>query len=83
MSEGTFYKGEPGLDGDSPLVGGIYEDDVVYDVDAVVEALRVAWKMMPEENLSHALRVITQGEEDYLGPEELLETINEFILQNN
>jgi hypothetical protein len=52
------------------------------DIDATVEALREAWKCMPDMSLSELLDTVTPLPFVEMTNSELIETLNEFIHQN-
>jgi hypothetical protein len=56
-------------------------DDTI-DIDATIEALREAWKIMPNAPLSLLLDTVTPAPFCELTNKELIESLNEFILQN-
>ena len=59
------------------------EDSLVpNDIDGVVEALREAWKCVPDMSLSELLDTVTPEPFCEMNSEELIESLNEFILQN-
>lgn len=53
------------------------------DVDATIEALREAWKCAPSYPLSQLLDEVTQMPFCELTNDELIQSLNEYILQNN
>lgn len=55
-------------------------DDI--DIDATVEAIRTAWKCVPDISLSELLDAATPMPFCELKNSELIEALNEFILQN-
>jgi hypothetical protein len=52
------------------------------DIDATVEALREAWKCMPDMSLSELLDTVTPLPFVEMTNSELIETLNEFIHQS-
>lgn len=61
----------------------IYDEEVDYiDIEATVEAIREAWKCVPEVSLSELLDMVTAMPFCELKNEELIAELNEFILQN-
>lgn len=60
-----------------------YEDrNEFIDIDATVEALREAWKLMPHAELSEVLDTIAPMPFVELSNAELIENFNSFIHQN-
>lgn len=57
-------------------------DNDYIDVDATIEALREAWRLVPDMGLSQLLDSVTPMPFCELTNEELIEALNEFILQN-
>ena len=59
-------------------------DDTEYsvDIDATVEAIREAWKCVPHMQLSELLDTATTMPFVELSNQELIHSLNEFILQN-
>lgn len=57
-------------------------DNGYVDIDGTVEALRAAWKCVPEMSLSELLDTVSQMPFCELSNQELIEQLNEFILQN-
>jgi len=55
-------------------------DDI--DIDATIEAIRAAWNCAPGISLSELLDAVTPMPFCELKNSELIETLNEFILQN-
>lgn len=55
-------------------------DDI--DIDATIEAIRAAWKCAPDISLSELLDTATPMPFCELKNSELIESLNEFILQN-
>lgn len=59
------------------------EDEVdVVDIDATVEAIREAWKIYPDMSLSQLIDTVTPMPFTEMTNAELIESLNEFILQN-
>lgn len=56
-------------------------DDI--DIDATVEAIRAAWKCVPDASLSELLDLATPMPFVEMKNEEIIEALNEFILQNS
>lgn len=56
-----------------------YED---IDIDATIEALRAAWKCVPDATLSELLDIVTPMPFVEMKNEEIIESLNEFIHQN-
>lgn len=52
------------------------------DIDGAVEAIREAWKCVPDFTLSQLLDEATEVPFCELSSGELMEQLNEFILQN-
>lgn len=59
-----------------------YEEREPVDIDATVEALREAWKLMPSASLYEVLDTTTHMPFMELSNQELINAINEFIHQN-
>jgi hypothetical protein len=57
-----------------------YED---IDIDATVEALRAAWKCVPDATLSELLDIVTPMPFVEMKNDEIIESLNEFIHQNS
>lgn len=55
-------------------------DDI--DIDATVEAIREAWKCVPSMSLSQLLDEVTPMPFCEMKNQEIIESLNEFILQN-
>ncbi len=53
------------------------------DIDATVEAIREAWKCVPDASLSELLDLVTSMPFVELKNDELINELNEFILQNS
>jgi len=61
------------------------EDEQEYDyvdIDATVEAIRAAWKCVPDTSLSEPLDLVTPMPFVELKNSELIEVLNEFTHQN-
>jgi len=61
------------------------EDEQEYDyvdIDATVEAIRAAWKCVPDTSLSELLDLVTPMPFVELKNSELIEVLNEFTHQN-
>lgn len=52
------------------------------DIDATVEALREAWRIYPDVSLSQLIDTVTPMPFTEMTNAELIESLNEFILQN-
>lgn len=52
------------------------------DIDATVEALREAWKIAPDMELSELLDTVTPMPFVEMSNAELIHELNEFIMQN-
>lgn len=59
----------------------VEENDNI-DIDATVEALREAWKLVPTASLYEVLDLATHMPFMELSNHELIEALNEFIHQN-
>lgn len=61
-----------------------YEDEEndFIDIDATVEALREAWKLVPDASLSQLLDTVTSMPFVEMKNSELIDELNHFILQN-
>lgn len=60
------------------------EDEGEYiDIDATIEAVRAAWKCVPDVNLSELLDLVTTMPFVELSNAELIEELNQFIHQNS
>lgn len=60
------------------------EDESEYiDIDGTVEAVRAAWRCMPDVGLSELLDAVTPMPFCELSNSELIEALNEFIHQNS
>lgn len=57
------------------------EDDYI-DIDATIEAIRAAWKCVPDMTLSQLLDTATPMPFCEMRTDELIESLNEFVLQN-
>lgn len=57
-----------------------YEETI--DIDATVEAIRAAWKLVPHMQLSELLDTVTPMSFVEMTSRELTDELNEFILQN-
>ena len=61
-----------------------YDIDTEYediDIDATIEALRAAWKCVPDATLSELLDLVTPMPFVEMKNEEIIESLNEFIHQ--
>lgn len=58
------------------------ENNELIDIEATVEALREAWKIVPHMQLSELLDTVTSAPFVELSNAEFIEELNEFILQN-
>lgn len=61
-------------------------DDGEYDeidIDATIEALREAWKCVPDISLSELIDAVTPMPFCEMKNSEIIESLNEFILQNS
>jgi len=58
------------------------EQDYI-DIDATVEAIREAWRCLPDSSLSELLDTVTAMPFCELSNAELIQELNEFILQNH
>ena len=58
------------------------EQDYI-DIDGTVEAIREAWKLVPDMSLSMLLDTVTPMSFVELSNAELIDSLNEFILQNS
>ena len=56
-------------------------DDI--DIDATVEAIREAWKCVPDASLSELLDIVTPLPFVEMKNTEIIDALNEFILQNS
>lgn len=61
----------------------IEQENDYNDIDATVEALREAWKIYPDISLSQLIDTATPMPFTEMTNAELIESLNEFILQNN
>lgn len=52
------------------------------DIDGTVEAIREAWRCVPDASLSELLDIVTPMPFVELSNSELIESLNEFIHQN-
>ena len=52
------------------------------DIDATVEAIREAWKLMPDMELSELLDTVTTMPFVEMSNAEFIHELNEFIMQN-
>lgn len=62
-----------------------YDNDDEYDyidIDATVEAIRAAWKCVPDMSLSELLDTVTPMPFVEMTNEELITELNSFVLQN-
>lgn len=59
-----------------------FEYQAAADIDATVEALREAWKIVPDLQLYELLDTVTSAPFVELSGDELLEELNGFIHQN-
>lgn len=59
-----------------------YEDYNPQDIDGTVEALRAAWKCVPHLSMAELLDEVTPMPFVEMTNEELIESLNEFVHQN-
>ena len=60
-----------------------YEDETEYiDIDGTVEAIRTAWKLMPDVSLSQLLDTVTSMPFVEMSNADLIEELNHWIHQN-
>lgn len=59
-----------------------FEEQEYQDIDGTVEAIRAAWKCVPEMSLSELLDTVTPLPFVEMSNSELIDTLNEFIHQN-
>ena len=60
-----------------------YEDETEYiDIDGTVEAIRTAWKLMPDVSLSQLLDTVTSMPFVEMSNADLIEEVNHWIHQN-
>ncbi len=57
-------------------------DDEYVDIDGTIEALREAWRLVPEMQLWELLDNVTPMSFVEMSNSDLIESLNEFILQN-
>ena len=60
----------------------IEKESDIQDIDATVEAIRVAWKCVPTADLSELLDSIMPAPMCEMTNQEILDALNEFIMQN-
>lgn len=54
----------------------------VNDIDGTVQAIAAAWRCVPEISFSELLDIVTPMPFCELSNEELIQSMNEFIMQN-
>lgn len=60
-----------------------YEDETEYiDIDGTVEAIRTAWKLMPDVSLSQLLDTVTSMPFVEMSNADLVDELNHWIHQN-
>lgn len=57
-------------------------EDSYIDIDATIEAIREAWKLVPDMQLWEVLDEVTPMSFVEMTNSDLIEALNEFILQN-